>query len=106
MRLRYLPHSMHVAYMAKDKILVGRVNWQLLAHALKSFTGHYKGGPTAIGVRRRTEDSLLPYPSFIGRATTTLLHVHWIGPTLTAPDSAFGPGQRAPISATNPGSVA
>jgi hypothetical protein len=53
-RLHYLPHSMHVAYVAKDKSVVGRVNWQLLTHALKSFTGHYKDGPTEIGVTRCT----------------------------------------------------
>jgi hypothetical protein len=40
MRLRYLPHVMHAAYVAKDKGVVGRVNWQFLPRALKSFTGH------------------------------------------------------------------
>ena len=48
-RLRYLPRSTHATYVAKDKGVVGRVNWQLLARALKSFTGHYKRGPTMIG---------------------------------------------------------
>ena len=52
-RLHYLPRAMHATYVAKDKGVVGRVNWQLLAHALKSFTGHYKSGPTTIGVTRR-----------------------------------------------------
>ena len=52
-RLHYLPHLMHATYVVKDKGVVGRVNWQLLAHVLKSFTGHYKSGPTAIGVTRR-----------------------------------------------------
>ena len=48
-RLRYLPRAMHAAYVAKDKGVVGRVNWQFLPRALKSFTGHYKSGPTTIG---------------------------------------------------------
>ena len=45
--LRYLPRVMHAAYMAKDKGVVGRVNWQFLPRALKSFTGHYKERPVA-----------------------------------------------------------
>ena len=56
-RLRYLPHLIHAAYVAMDKSVVERVNWQLLARALKSFTSHYKRGPTIIGVTRRMEDS-------------------------------------------------
>ena len=48
-RLRYLPHVMHATYMAEDKGVVGRVNWQFLPRALKSFTGHYKSGPTTVG---------------------------------------------------------
>jgi hypothetical protein len=39
--------------VAEDKGTVGRVNWQLPARALKSFTGHYKNGPTTIGVAQR-----------------------------------------------------
>ena len=52
-RLHYLPHSMHAAYVAKDKGVVGRVNWQFLPRALKSFTGHYWSGPTTIGFTPR-----------------------------------------------------
>ena len=48
-RLRYLPRMMHAAYVAKDKGVVGRVNWRFLPRVLKSFTGHYKSGPTTIG---------------------------------------------------------
>ena len=44
---------MHAAYVARDKGVVGRVNWQLLTHVLNSFTGHYKDGPTKIGVTQR-----------------------------------------------------
>jgi hypothetical protein len=55
-RLRYLPRSMHAAYVAGDKGVVGRVNWQLLARALKSFMGHYKSGPTTVGVTRWAEE--------------------------------------------------
>jgi hypothetical protein len=54
MRLRYLPRAMHAAYVAKDKGMVGRVNWQFLPRALKSFTGHCKDGPTTIGYTRHT----------------------------------------------------
>ena len=53
--LRYLAHSMHAAYVAKDKGVVGRVNWQFLPRALKSFTGHYWSGPTTIGFTRCAE---------------------------------------------------
>ena len=56
-RLRYLPHSMHVAYVAKDKSVLGRVNWQLLTRPLKSFTRRYKGGPTAVGITRHAGES-------------------------------------------------
>ena len=52
-RLRYPPRAMHAAYVAKDKGVVGRVNWQFLPRALKSFTGHYWSGPTTIGFTRR-----------------------------------------------------
>ena len=54
--LHYLPHSMHAAYIASDKDVVGRVNWQLPACALKSLTGHYKDDPTKIGVRDMREN--------------------------------------------------
>ena len=54
--LRYLPRAMHATYVPQDKSVVGRVNWQFLPRALKSFTGHYKGGPTAIGVTRCTRE--------------------------------------------------
>ena len=53
MRLHYLPHLMHAAYVAKDKGMVGRVNWRFLPRALKSFMGHYWSDPTTIGFRRR-----------------------------------------------------
>ena len=56
-RLHYLPRVMPAAYMAKDKGVVGRVDWQLLTHSLKSFTGHYKDGPTEIGVMRCTGEA-------------------------------------------------
>ena len=55
-RLRYLPRAMHAAYMAKDKGVVGRVNWQLLIRALKPFAGHYKSGTTMIGITRAMEE--------------------------------------------------
>ena len=51
-RLCYLPRAMYAAYVAEDKGVVGRVNWQLLPRALKSFMGHYKSGPTKIGFTR------------------------------------------------------
>ena len=57
MRLRYLPCSMHEAYVAKDKGVVGIVNWKFLPRALKSFTGHYQGGPITIGFTRCAEKS-------------------------------------------------
>ena len=47
-RHHYLPHSMHVAYVAKDKGVVGRVNWQFVPRVLKSFTGHYWSGLLAL----------------------------------------------------------
>ena len=56
-RLRYLPRAMHAAYVAKDKGMVGRVNWQFLLPALKSFMGHYQGGPTTTGFTRHAEKS-------------------------------------------------
>ena len=54
-RLRYLPRAMHAAYVSEDKGVVGRVNWRLLPRALKSFTSHYKNGPTTIGFTRHAE---------------------------------------------------
>ena len=56
-RLRYLPRAMHEAYVAKDKGVVGIVNWKFLPRALKSFTGHYQGGPITIGFTRCAEKS-------------------------------------------------
>ena len=47
-QLRYLPRVMHAAYVAKDKGVVGRVNWQFLPRVLKSFTGHYWSGLLAL----------------------------------------------------------
>ena len=58
--LRYLPHAMHAACVAEDKGVVGRVNWQFLPRALKSFTGHYKNDPTVVGFTRRAGKSKLP----------------------------------------------
>ena len=53
-RLRYLPRAMHAAYVAKDKGVAGRVNWQFLPRASKSFMGHFWSGPTTIGFTQRT----------------------------------------------------
>ena len=50
MRLHYLPHAMHAAYVAEDKGVVGRVNWQFLFRVLKSFMGHYWSAPPLLAL--------------------------------------------------------
>ena len=114
-RLCYLPCTMHATYMAKDKGVVGRVNWQFLPRALKSFTGHYWSGPTTIGFTQhagKTETG--PEPRLMKKQKrpqeTSLfkqpLPVHLLGPSLMMLDNMFGAGPGASVGATNPGSVA